>query len=135
MKQRRNISLKDKKFVLKIGMLIFFMSLIFNCYRVVKNGEPMRNNKDAIFHGGVDGGHYFELIEFKNNVYRFKIFMDYNQKLFIDAYFQKIIDSCDISFDENNIHDFISNYDDNVIYLIDEKKGCELVLNELIYSW
>ena len=116
-------------------MLIFFISLIFNCYKVVKNGEPMKNNKNAIYHGGVDGGHYFELIEFKNNVYRFKIFMDYNQKLFIEAYFQKVIDSCNFSFDYNNIHNYISNYDDNVIYLINDKQGCKLRITQLIYHW
>ena len=122
--------MKDRSYLF---LLYCVLTFLLGCERVVKNGDPMENNSNAIYHGGVDGGHYFELIEVKNNLYRFKIFMDYNQTLFIDAYFQKVLDSCNFSFDDNNIHEYISNYDDNVIYLVNNKRGCKLQLFELLY--
>ncbi|MFZ1323041.1 MAG: hypothetical protein WAT71_15895 [Ignavibacteria bacterium] len=114
-------------------MCIFF-SLFISCAKVVKNGDLMENNSNAVFHGGVDGGHYFELIESNKDNFRFKIYMDYNQKLYIDGYFKKS-DTCNLIFDELNIQNYISHYNNNVIYLIENKKGCRLRLYNLIYSW
>ncbi|CAN5519465.1 hypothetical protein BH10BAC5_BH10BAC5_24480 [soil metagenome] len=117
-------------------LIFYFILQITGCEKVLKNGDTMKNNTKAIFHGGPDGGHFFELVESNNTKYRFKIYMDYNEKLYIEGYFTKCIDSCNFEFLNDKIHDFISNYNNDLIYLIDKnKKHCILRLSELIYQW
>lgn len=127
MNPRRSIILKDNKYLINLSLIL--MIGISSCYKKIENGDKMKSNANAIYHGGPDGGHYFELIESNESKFRFRIYMDYNEKLYIDGYFKKT-DTCNLIFDELKIHNYISHYNNNVIYLINEKKGCKLRLIE-----
>ncbi|MBE2255190.1 MAG: hypothetical protein IAE65_03245 [Ignavibacteria bacterium] len=95
----------------------------------------MKTNPNAVFHGGSHGGHFFELVNINNNKYRFKIYRDYNENLVIEAIFKKDENNCSLIFDDKNIHNYISHYDDKKIQLYNDKKGCRLILDSLIYDW
>ncbi len=133
----RNIKLKDnylKKTILYLGLIFVFQS--YNCGNINKNLDKMKSNPKALFHGGPDGGYYFEIIEKKDEKFRMKIYLDYNEELMLDGYFKSTNDSCGNNLTLENIQNCISTYDDDIIYINDpnKKKFCKLILVETIYD-
>lgn len=96
----------------------------------------MKSNPMALYHGGPDGGHYFEIVEKKDDKFRIKIYLDYNEELMIDGFFKSISDSCGSNLTLENIQDCISTYNDDKIFIIGPQKKdfCKLVLVETIYD-
>lgn len=50
--------------------------------------RPVNIPKDAIWSGDCDGGNWIELVEIKDNIFRFRIYQDYNGMLLMDANFK-----------------------------------------------
>lgn len=109
---------------------------MINCGYINKNLDKMKSNPKALYHGGPYGGHFFEIIEKREDKFRIKIYLDYNEELMMEGYFKSINDSCGNNFTLENIHYYISVYDDGIIYVNDPKKKdfCKLVLVESIYN-
>ncbi|MEO8664661.1 MAG: hypothetical protein ABI462_04115 [Ignavibacteria bacterium] len=95
----------------------------------------MKSNPKAIYHGGIDGGHFFEIIEKHDNKFRIKIYRDYNEELLVDAYFKAIEDSCSENLTLENIQQYISIYNDDKIFIDDPQKKnyCKLIIVETIF--
>ncbi len=96
----------------------------------------MKSNPNALYHGGIDGGYYFEVLEKKGSEFRIKIFLDYNEELLIDAYFAGTDENCSKQLSVENIHHYISTYNDDKIFINDphENEFCKLVITQIIYK-
>lgn len=71
-------------------LLTILLSLVYFSSCTVPCAEPERPigiPKEAIWNGGCDGGYWLHLVGIKENKYRFKIFVDYDSTLLMDADF------------------------------------------------
>lgn len=129
--------MKDSNFnrsVLNLTLILVIQ--LYSCGNNIKEFNKMKSNPKALYHGGPDGGHFFEIIEKKDDKFRIKIYLDYNEELMIDGYFKSISDSCGGDLTLENIQEFISTYNDDKIFINGPKKNdfCKLVLVETIYD-
>lgn len=70
--------------------LTILFSLIYFCSCTVPCKEPERPlgiPKEAIWNGSCDGGYWIHLVGIEENKYRFKIFVDYDSTVLMDADF------------------------------------------------
>lgn len=77
------------KLVLKLCIILVFTS---SC----QNKKPKKFNtvpNKAVWKGGIDEGFWIHLTSKQDNLYRFKIYDDFNGKLALDGYF-KITGEC-----------------------------------------
>ena len=49
---------------------------------------PENVPKSAIWHGGIDGGYFYELVDIKDDIYRIRVYNDYTGKAIIDSDFK-----------------------------------------------
>lgn len=91
--------MKTRNIVIVIVLILigglFYLKGGFNnpCLPPVR---PVTVPKDAIWSGDCDGGNWIELVEIKNNRYRFRIYQDYNGVLLMDANFKSNCNKCSI---------------------------------------
>lgn len=80
----------------KIILLVFVIVLLgFIAYKLFFTKQPYVPPKkpaavpaNAIWSGERDGGNWIELVEIKENKYRFRIYLDYDGSLLMDADFE-----------------------------------------------
>lgn len=124
------------KFIL-IGLLFIFL-LVFvrmkwlNWTERLPCPQPERPTGvpyQAVWKGGCDGGLWIQLLETKENKFRFKIYHDFNGELLLDADF--ILENCDdFILSETNWKEYITWYSGQFIgikNLVDSKNWkCKL---------
>jgi hypothetical protein len=89
--------------------------------------------KTAIWSGGCDGGIWIELVEIKENKYRFRIYLDWNGELLMDADF-KLKNCKTYNLNSNNwdttvccyAHSLDSTVVLGIVYKADENRKCHL---------
>ncbi len=136
MNMGRNIKLRDSVCSILTFSLILSLFPLISCNKTPRAGDKMKSNPNAIYHGGTDGGYYFEVLEAKNDRFRVRIFLDYNETLILDAYFASKNDSCNLYLTQDNIQNSISTYNDKKIFIkvpsMDEY--CKLEIVETFYD-
>ena len=88
----------------------------------------------AVWHGGCDGGFWFELVERKGDIFRFRIYNEGTGLLLVDADFIAE-DICSEKIDTiRNIHDVINYYNEEIfLTVIEREKYCRLIMIKPVY--
>lgn len=117
-------------------MILLFSIFIQSCEKSKKKNQPMKSNPNALYHGGTDGGYYIEVVDKKAKTFHFKIYLDYNEELILDAYFVSEDSLCGDYQNVSNLHEYISTFNNNKIYIKNLKGGdyCKLIIEETIYD-
>jgi hypothetical protein len=79
-----------KKWAIIITILVVACFLFFKWFFNQPCEPPEKPDKvpqSAVWKGGCDGGHWMELVEIKDNKYRFRIYRDWDGELALDADF------------------------------------------------
>lgn len=101
-------------------MLSFLYILLQGCNKG-PCGAPDKVNgipQSAIWHGGCDGGYWFEMVERESlNKFHFKIYNDVTGNLLWDKYYQPIAVCEEQVLKADYIHNIIAYQNDNKIYL------------------
>ena len=119
------LRLRKNKDILLICCVIYFC---VSCQQKTVTPAKMMNIK-AHWAGGIDGGHWFELVKIKGDTIRFRIYNDYTLEKIVDADF--VGDGCLDYLKKENWSDYISGYDGINIHLIVVKNYKNLKLYKL----
>lgn len=74
--------------IIVVGLLGLLSKYIFTKKPCLPPERPESVPKTAIWSGGCDGGNWIELVEIKESKYRFRIYLDWNGELLMDADFK-----------------------------------------------
>lgn len=72
----------------------------------------------AIWSGGQDGGYWYELVNIKDSIYRFRVYSDYDGELCLDADYKLKYPT----ITENNWHEMHPYYSGDSVITIDTNK-------------
>jgi hypothetical protein len=117
-----------KKVTLPLTILLSFI-YFSSCTVPCKEPErPLGIPKEAIWNGGCDGGYWLHLISIEENKYRFKIFVDYDSTVLMDADFvpsEKCL-GLDMPKDRSILNMVSVVEPENILIKLDESKFCSL---------
>lgn len=88
--------------------------------------KPKNVPISAIWSGAQDGGYWYELVDIKDSIYRFKVYSDYDGELLLDADYKLKYPT----ITKNNWHKIHPYYSGDSVTTIDSNKS---IYFELIY--
>lgn len=128
-----------KKVIITLSLMIIMCFIIYVIIVIFRPcGEPERVKGvpiSAVWHGGCDGGFWFELVERKSNIFRFRIYNDGSGLLLFDADF-RVLDDCKEKIRYiKDIHNVINYYNNEMIFLtvVENNKYCRLIMLKPTY--
>lgn len=112
--------------------LVFLWSvcILISCKRPCETPErPEGIPSEARWHGGCDGGYWLYLLEANENKYRFKVFVDYDSTVLMDADFIPSDNCVGLQLPKGRaILEHISVVEpDKILVKLDNEKFCSLI--------